>query len=234
MSSNDGPRTEGADWQIIVILMLTGLIFSMLLLTTPAQSDTPSHQDIRKNVEYKVIPVNKAYLTKMDVNHTIQEFKNKENVVQFYSKFTRSEKIAKTIIQESLRHQVPVHIAISLAWKESRFTPNAVGRPNKMGTRDWGLFQLNDGHRSDWTREEFFNIEKNTRHALSYLSYCVKEMGNLKLGLAAYNAGIHGVRSQGVPASTQQYIKEIFVYESILDLALNQFVEQTTDSTSGS
>ena len=35
--------------------------------------------------------------------------------------------------------------ALRIAWRESRLLPNVVNDTNTNGTKDWGLFQLNDG-----------------------------------------------------------------------------------------
>ena len=46
-----------------------------------------------------------------------------------------------------------------------------------------------------------------------------KLFGSVKGGLAAYNAGVGGVRIYGVPASTKLYVRAILSYEKKLDLA---------------
>lgn len=35
--------------------------------------------------------------------------------------------------------------ALRISWRESRLLPNVVNNRNTNGTKDWGLFQLNDG-----------------------------------------------------------------------------------------
>lgn len=35
--------------------------------------------------------------------------------------------------------------ALRISWRESRLLPNLVNDKNRNGTKDWGLFQLNDG-----------------------------------------------------------------------------------------
>ena len=233
MISKDEPGWLGAGWHVVAILFFIGLIFVMLLIATPAQSITETTPAPTENKIVKKDKVADAagsslvvYLTKMHVNYTVERTEELDELVEFYSTFTRNSFIARAILEESLRCDIPIHIAFSLAWRESRFYPRAVSSPNKRGTRDWGLFQLNDGNRKSWTRGDFFNVERNTRHGLSFLKYCIEQMGSLELGLAAYNAGIYGVRSRGVPSSTQGYIKDIFAYEAELDSALNRFFER--------
>jgi hypothetical protein len=238
MIRKDEPSWKGAGWHVVAILFFIGLICVMLLIATPAQSITEATlASIENIVGQKVEVADTAdssldvYLTKMHVNNTVERTEELDGLLEFYSTYTRSSVIAKTILEESLRCDIPIHIAFSLAWRESRFYPQAVSSPNKRGTRDWGLFQLNDGNRKSWTRGDFFNVEKNTRHGLSFLKYCIEQMGSLELGLAAYNAGIYGVRSKGVPSSTQRYIKDIFAYEAELDSALNRFFESDSSDS---
>ncbi len=176
-------------------------------------------------------------LTDMAVNgavlsYSIESYKNGYSFIDFYSQYTGDQEIARVILEESLELDVPVHVAFSLAWKESRFDHRAVSPPNRGGTRDWGLFQLNDGGRKNWTENDFFDIRKNTYSGLYYLRHCISEMGNLRLGLAAYNAGIYGVRNRGIPESTKHYIDSILEFESGLDDDFNHWINEQTSQMS--
>lgn len=51
--------------------------------------------------------------------------------------------IEALIVEESTRAGISAHLPLRIAWRESRYSPGAVGRsPN--GQRDWGVFQLAD------------------------------------------------------------------------------------------
>lgn len=62
--------------------------------------------------------------------------------------------------------------------QESDFLPNAVGKPNSNGTRDWGICQFNDGHNAHgipyWIGEgaDF----PSTEYVLAYPEHCVRVM----------------------------------------------------------
>ena len=59
---------------------------------------------------------------------------------------------------------------------------------------------------------------------MQYLRLCLGEMGSADLALAAYNAGIRGVRDWGIPASTRAYTRAIGAYERELDRAFGEQV----------
>jgi soluble lytic murein transglycosylase-like protein len=151
------------------------------------------------------------------VNHAILRLGVRADAVDFYAHYTGSEEIAQVILDAALRNDVPVNLAFALGWQESRFDTQAVSGRNYYGTRDWGLFQLNDGSRPEWKHEEFFDMARNAEHAMQYLRLCLAEMGSPELALAAYNAGIQGVRDWGIPRSTRAYIRAISAYEKELD-----------------
>ena len=213
-------------WSLIFVLLGTVLLMFLLLAAVPFSSVTPFRSltgpQISDDVEQELaIPGDLFPLKGIDVNQWIAEHKDDPGIVEFYSRFTSNHAIARVIIDESIEKKVPVHLAFSLAWRESAFDPAAVSAPNTYGTRDWGLFQLNDGVRKDWSREDFFNIDKNTQSALRYLNKCIEIMGSREMGIAAYNVGVTGVRTRGVPAKTVKYIQAILEYESLLDSSLN-------------
>ncbi len=154
---------------------------------------------------------------RMQVNHAIVRLGARAAAVDFYADYTGSRDVSRVILEAALRAEVPVNLAFALGWQESRFNVYAVSGLNYYGTRDWGLFQLNDGTRGGWRREDFFDAALNAEAAMQYLRLCLAEMGSVELALAAYNAGIRGVREGGVPRSTRAYIRAIAGYERELD-----------------
>ncbi len=191
-------------------LTLAGAMTLILLAALPEQSgaaeiDSTVQQTIEATAQRQAPTEPAAPVTKLAVNSKIDSLENRSAAVQFYRQFSGSEGIAKTIMDRAIELELPVHIAFALAWRESRFDPKAVSPRNRGGTRDWGLFQLNDGGRRDWSADDFFDIDKNTHSALYYLRQCIAGMGSLELGLAAYNAGVYGVRTRGLSATTRNY-----------------------------
>jgi membrane-bound lytic murein transglycosylase MltF len=56
---------------------------------------------------------------------------------------SRVPTVESMIIAESSRAGISAHLPLAIAMSESWMRPNLIGR-NRNGTRDWGLFQLND------------------------------------------------------------------------------------------
>ncbi len=148
---------------------------------------------------YKVAEVEqiKNYHTRTDVNLAILKL-DRAKAINFYNQFVNDIEITTVILDKALIKGVPVNTVFAVAWKESKFNPKSVSKKNTNGSRDWGLFQLNDNIYK-WTREDFFNVEKNTQAAMKHLLYCLKETSDMGAALAAYNAGVHRILTRGAP-----------------------------------
>lgn len=95
--------------------------------------------------------------------------------------------------------------------QESSFQPFALSTSGAMG-----LMQLMPGTAEGLGVSDPYNIEENIRGGVQYLSYQLKAFGNdLKLALAAYNAGPNAVRRfGGIPPyeQTQKYVELVLKY----------------------
>jgi hypothetical protein len=224
---HEKPSKTRLDWRLPVVFLLICSTLLSLFAASPISADI-MRGFIRGLSAYRgedresKIDLSK-HLATIDENGKIRHFQKIGDLVDFYSRYTEDREIARVILEESIEQGIPVNIAFALAWRESQFNSCAVSPPNKGGSKDWGLFQLNDGHRQSWSRAEFFDIRKNTHSALAFLKYCMKEMGDMRLALAAYNRGIWGVRRGGVPPNTKRYVQSIISYGKKLDLDLTLF-----------
>jgi len=115
--------------------------------------------------------------------------------------------IDSAIEAAAARHNVDPNLVRAVVKVESNFNPNAVSRKGAMG-----LMQLMPSARQLKVRNPFDpeqNVDAGVRHLKQLLeSYD----GDIKLTLAAYNAGAGAVaRSSGVPAyaETQNYVRRI-------------------------
>ncbi len=124
----------------------------------------------------------------------------------------KSERLYHPIIlQAANRYQVDPAIVKAIIMAESSYNPKAV---SKKGAK--GLMQLMPKTAKEMGVEDIFNPEHNIDGGVRYYKKLLKQFkGDIKLALAAYNAGMKTVREHnGVPPfrSTRRYIKKVFEY----------------------
>jgi soluble lytic murein transglycosylase-like protein len=129
------------------------------------------------------------------------------------SKFKhRKERLFHPIIlQEAKRYKVDPCLVKAIILAESGYNPRAI---SKRGAK--GLMQLMPSTAEALGVEDIFNPKQNISGGIRYFKQLVKKFdGDVKLALAAYNAGSQKVRHfQGIPPykSTQYYIEKVFKY----------------------
>jgi soluble lytic murein transglycosylase-like protein len=106
------------------------------------------------------------------------------------------------------RHNVDPNLVRAVVKVESNFNPNAVSRKGAMG-----LMQLMPSTARQLNVKNPFDPEQNVDAGVRHLKQLLESYGgDVKLTLAAYNAGAGAVaRSSGVPhyAETQNYVRRI-------------------------
>jgi len=122
----------------------------------------------------------------------------------------------ETVIDEAAkRHDVDPELVKAMVRVESNFNPRAVSNKGAMG-----LMQLIPGTARRFGVGNVFNPVENIDGGVRYLKYLLGLFeGDVKLSLAAYNAGEHAVeRHGGVPPyrETQNYVKKIADVYSML------------------
>ncbi len=115
------------------------------------------------------------------------------------------------ITRAASRHKVDASLVKAVIMAESRYNPQAI---SKMGAK--GLMQLMPGTARALGVEDAFNPEHNINGGVKYLKQLLNQFGgDVKLALAAYNAGSKNVKDyNGVPPfkATRYYIKKVFEY----------------------
>lgn len=97
------------------------------------------------------------------------------------------EYIKKLIVEEARRQGVPEYLALAVAAQESGFNNVAVSKKNKDGSRDHGVFQLNDRYHK---LKNVYNPIENIRYGIGMLKAGLKKnKGNVAKTLSDYNAG---------------------------------------------
>jgi soluble lytic murein transglycosylase-like protein len=118
------------------------------------------------------------------------------------------------ILQTANRYQMDLALVNAIIMAESAYNPRAV---SKRGAR--GLMQLMPATAAALGVKNSFNPEQNLDGGVRYFKKLVKRYdGDVKLALAAYNAGSRKVRLyRGVPPfkATKRYIKKVFLYYQI-------------------
>ena len=115
--------------------------------------------------------------------------------------------VARLIQESSARHTVPAAVVEAVAWQESRFNHAAVSPKGALG-----VMQLLPKTASDLGVDPG-DLKGNIDGGAAYLAQQLRRYGgDLRLALAAYNAGPGAVdRYRGVPpyAETQTYVRAI-------------------------
>jgi soluble lytic murein transglycosylase-like protein len=156
-----------------------------------------------------------------------QVINNTQDILQnadFRSKFRHKKELLfhPIILQEASRHEVDPALVKAIIMAESGYNPNAI---SKKGAK--GLMQLMPSTAQALGVEDAFNPEQNISGGVRYFKQLVNRFdGDVKLALAAYNAGSKKVRHyQGVPPykATHYYIEKVFKY---YELYKNQMTEE--------
>jgi soluble lytic murein transglycosylase-like protein len=124
------------------------------------------------------------------------------------------------ILQAADRHRVDPALIKAIIMAESSYNPKAI---SKEGAR--GLMQLMPRTAKSLGVKDIWDPEHNINGGVKYFRQLLDRFnGNVKLALAAYNAGARYVRQyQGVPPfdETRLYIKKVLKFRKIYEKEMN-------------
>ncbi len=154
------------------------------------------------------IPIKSTEKT-LDINTTDKANYNKVEPSQ--SSINRLKAYEDIIQEASEEFGVPENVIKSVILTESAANPQAISRCKAKG-----LMQLMDGTAKDMGVRNVWDARENIFGGTKYLSLMLRQYnGDLKLALAAYNAGPGNVdKYNGIPpfSETKQYVARVFGY----------------------
>lgn len=203
-------------------LFMAATLMSLLLSCSrlPLQSQSDPNTLRLASIEASDFP---DFIRSLDAVDPVAPFykdqATQRDCLDFFSALTGSEPIAKAILDNAERYQVPVTLAFALAFEESRFRTDAIN--HNGGSVDRGLFQLNSRSFPALAVQEFYDPELNARYGLAHLQYCLSIGGNEVAALAMYNAGRSSVDHGVTPRRTLDYVSRILKYEDNIGALFN-------------
>lgn len=113
----------------------------------------------------------------------------------------------KIIYREAMRNKLAPELVAAVIQAESDFRPRLISEKNAQG-----LMQIVPETGQLLGADNLFDPEQNIIAGTKYLRYLIDRFGNLKMALAAYNAGEGNIEKfGGVPpfAETQNYVQRV-------------------------
>ena len=148
----------------------------------------------------------------LDQDKTKDPIKSKPGISSAAISRKEAEQLCDSIIRKAAkRYQVDPALIRAIIMAESSYNPKAVSKKGAIG-----LMQLMPRTAEALGVEDSFNPEHNINAGVKYFKQLLNQFnGDVKLALAAYNAGSRKVREyKGIPPfkATQHYIKKVFEY----------------------
>lgn len=201
---DDLPRQQFMQNLLRLLLMVVVITGVSVITLAEKQKYMPVADKTIVTVESKSIPFSVKELSKTRPGLSPASVSGKKTESLFHP----------IILQAANRYQVDPALVNAIIMAESGYNPKAV---SKRGAR--GLMQLMPETAQALGVKDSFNPEQNIDGGVRYFKQLVNQFnGDVKLALAAYNAGSRNVRFyQGIPPfkATRFYIKKVLKYYHI-------------------
>jgi soluble lytic murein transglycosylase-like protein len=184
-------------FQILAVELVRSLFIAVMILGVALVSNGNNQMDMSPRILPKMHPLSQTEQHPPSVSGRKAE--------HLYHMF---------IIQTASHYQVDPALIKAIIMAESGYNTKAI---SNRGAK--GLMQLMPGTAQSLGVEDIFNPHQNITGGVQYFKQMVNRFnGDVKLALAAYNAGSRNVRNyNGVPPfkATRSYIKKVLKYYQI-------------------
>ena len=184
-------------WRFVVFVIISGY----LLPTSPLGKPEQSVQGVPE--------CSQAFVPEADPNTKPSD---KKRTLASSALAVNGEQSFLPIIQRvSFRYDIDPALVRAIIMVESKYNPNAISMKGAKG-----LMQLMPVTAKNLGVEDVFNPEQNIHGGVRHFKFLLNQFdGDVKLALAAYNAGSRPVqRYKDIPPykETKRYIKKVFQY----------------------
>jgi hypothetical protein len=198
-------------WMIVCVCILIILFLSSLYQGQSHSLFSSDKKGLFSFEIYKVLPPKGSQIQRDDVSSVHG---------------TETEHVFHSIIQKAAdRYEVDAALVRAIIMAESSYNPNAV---SKRGAK--GLMQLMPRTAKALGVKDIFNPEHNIDAGVRYFRNLLNRFnGDIKLALAAYNAGSKYVRHyEGIPPfkATQCYVEKVIEYYEYYKEALTSGINK--------
>jgi soluble lytic murein transglycosylase-like protein len=152
-------------------------------------------------------PMGQVSLTNVPTNERVTALRHKTS----YHSGVANLEVKQAVIRAAQQHHVQPALLLAVMKAESSFNPIAVSKAGAVG-----LMQLIPETAIRHGVRNLYDANDNITGGAKHLRYLLNRFhGNIRLALAAYNAGEHKVDRYGqIPPykETQDYVKKVLVY----------------------
>ena len=197
---------QRSDYPLIPFLVF----FSMLLWVSYAHADIYKYTDKHGRVILTDTPKNSQYKRLVKTwKGWVEQKRTKQSQAMFAKNM---KKFSPTVDAVARRYRLPKSLVHAVITAESAYNPNAISRAGAVG-----LMQLMPGTAKRYGVKNRMNPYENIHGGSRYLrDLLIMFKNDLRLALAAYNAGEGAVKKYGykVPPykETQTYVRRVINY----------------------